>query len=89
MIDARIDEAMRSDRLRPFGIQARIERLLETGDVEHAAETLAKNAKTIEPTTAAILEAYAAAGFLLKGNNSTAEKLLADAEKTSAGAPDG
>ena len=89
MIDARIDEAMRSDRLRPFGIQARIERLLETGDVEHAAETLAKNAKTIEPTTAAILEAYAAAGFLLKGNNSTAEKLLADAEKTSAGAPKG
>ena len=87
LIDARIDEAMRSDRLHPFAVQARIERLIETGDFQHAAETLAKNAKDIDPTTAAMLEAYTAAGFLLKGDRSTAEKLLTDAEKTSAAAP--
>jgi len=89
LIDARIDEAMRSDRLRPFGVQARIERLLETGDVEHAAEALSKNAKDVEPMAGAILEAYVAAGFLLKGDSATADKLLMDAEKTSGAAPKG
>ncbi len=84
-LDTKIDGAMRSAALRGLALNARIEHLLETGEYSKAAD-LVSHAKDLDPTSAAILQAYAAGGLMMQGDAS-ASKSLDAAEKLIAGSP--
>jgi len=86
-VDATIDAGLRDRNLQQLALNARIERLLEKGEFAAAAEMIAKSGKALQPSSAALLEAYAGGGLLLQGDAQSAEKLLADAEKLVASAP--
>ena len=62
--DSKVDAAMRSRDLEPIAVDLKIERLIQNGDFSQSADLLAENAKDIEPTGLAMLEAYTAGGFL-------------------------
>ena len=88
-LDGRIDGAMRSQELQPIALDIKIERSIERGDLAQSADLIARNAKDLDPTGAAMLEAYTAGGYLLQNDAAAAQKLLVEAEKTLAGAQKG
>jgi len=88
-LDGRIDGAMRAKELKPIALDLKIERLIENGDFAQSADLIAKNSKDLDPTGAALLEAYTAGGYLLQNDPADANKLLDDAEKTLASAQKG
>jgi len=80
-VDARIDAAMRSNELQPIAVDFKIERSIEKGDYTQAAELISKGSKLLDPSVAALLDAYTAGGFVLQNDSASAKKLLDDAEK--------
>jgi tetratricopeptide (TPR) repeat protein len=79
-VDAKIDYALHSRDLRPLALQARAARLLESGAFAESANFVTQNAKDIDPSAVAMLEAYAAGGLLIEGKAADADKVLAQAE---------
>ncbi|HUJ13719.1 MAG TPA: tetratricopeptide repeat protein [Thermoanaerobaculia bacterium] len=84
-VDGRIDSARLDRNLQPIAIEFEIERLIQAGEYEKAAEAIDTNAKILEPAVAATLDAYAAGGFLFQNESAKAEKLLIAAEAMTAG----
>lgn len=88
-LDARIDGAMKAKELQTLAPDMRIQRSIESGRFADGADLIAINAKDLDPAGAAMLEAYAAGGFMLQHDSASALKLLNDAHKLVAGAPKG
>ncbi|PYQ46855.1 MAG: hypothetical protein DMF59_20470 [Acidobacteria bacterium] len=80
-VDARIANGLQSREVRGVALQLRAERLLESGDFAACAQFIKSNAKEIDSTTLAMLDAYTAAGFLLQGNKAEADGLLTAARR--------
>lgn len=79
-VDARIREVVASRDFHALGLQLRIERLIESGNFAQSAELIAGNAKELDPATAAMFQAYTAAGLMMSGKTADGETLLAGAE---------
>lgn len=80
-VDQEIDRAARDKELRGLAAQMRALRDIEKGEFAETAAAIAQGGEDIAPSTAALLQAYAAGGLLLQGNAPLAKTMLDSADK--------
>ena len=80
-LDQRIDVALKMRNLHDVALNARAEHYIEQGEFAKCTTFVAQHANEIDPVSAALLDAYAAGGLMLKGERDRAAEVLTEAEK--------
>jgi hypothetical protein len=79
--EASVETAMRDRSLHSGAVALRAERYIEKGEFAPAAQWIEAHEKELGSAPAAVLDAYAAGGMMLRGQTADATKLLDTAEK--------
>lgn len=80
-LDEEVEAAARDKSLRDIVSRARIEIALGRGDYAAAATAIDGGAKDLDPLSVVVEQAYAAGGFLIRGDSASASRLLDAATK--------